>query len=196
MRVLLALALLATAASADPLGDAARAPAAASVPGGRAVRVAAAIPDATPAEPMLRASAASPPTRRAARHAIYLELGGRAGLWGVGYDWQPHRKFALGAAASYYSFDGDHVTTFAPYVAAYPLGSGRHRGFVQLGPTVSRRTTPSPVPEWDGASSTRVSAEVGAGYEYRHGVLARVYLMASKSEHLVPWFGASVGWTL
>jgi hypothetical protein len=188
MRVLLALALLATSASADALDSADRGP--------RAVRVAAAIPDASPADPVLRASASPLVSRDRARHAIYLELGGRGGLWGVGYDWQPHPRFAIGAAASYYSFDGDRIMTLAPYVAAYPLGVDRHRGFVQLGPGISRRTTPSPVPEWDGVSSTEFSAEIAAGYEYRNGVLVRAYVMASKSEHIVPWLGASFGWTL
>lgn len=185
MRVLLAIALLATSASADPVTPT------------RDVRVAAAIPDTAEADPVVRASASAAPAAPAAgHHAIYLELGGRAGLWGVGYDWQPHPRFAVGAAASYYSFDGDHITTFAPYVAAYPLGLGRHRAFVQLGPTVSRRTTPSPVPEWDGLTTTKLTAEAGGGYEYRNGVLARFYVMASKGDHLVPWFGASLGWTL
>lgn len=176
MRVLLAIALLATAASADPVR-----------------RVAAAIPEPADADPVVRASST---VHDARHHAIYLELGGRAGLWGVGYDWQPHPRLAVGAAASYYSFDGDHITTFAPYLAAYPLGLGHHRAFLQLGPTVSRRTTPSPVPEWDGLTTTHLTAEAGGGYEYRNGVLARVYVMASKGDHLVPWFGASLGWTL
>jgi hypothetical protein len=188
MRVLLAIALLATAASADP-----------AVPA-RDLRVAAAIPDRGDPDPAVRASSAAEPAAPAAidarHHAIYLELGGRAGLWGVGYDWQPHPRLAVGAAASYYSFDGDHITTLAPYLAAYPLGLGRHRAFVQLGPTLSRRTTPSPVPEWNGLTTTKLTAEAGGGYEYRNGVLARLYVMASKGDHLVPWFGASFGWTL
>lgn len=185
MRVFLAIAWLATAASADPGGPT------------REVRVAAAIPDSAPSDLELHAAASLEPSATAARHhAIYLELGGRAGLWGVGYDWQPHPRFAVGAAASYYSFDGDHITTFAPYASAYLLERGHHRAFLQLGPTVSRRTTPSPVPEWNGLTTTKLSAEAGGGYEYRNGVLARFYVMASKGDHLVPWVGASIGWTL
>lgn len=130
------------------------------------------------------------------RHAIYVDVLGKAGLWGLGYDWQVRRRFAIGAAASYYSFDGDRITTLAPYVAAYPLGRGHHRGFLQLGPSLSRRTTPSPVPEWSGMTTSRVGAELSAGYEYRNGVLLRAYAMASQGDHLVPWLGASLGWTL
>jgi len=188
MRVLLAMALLATAGSAAHV----RADPAA----GHDVRVAAALPDTGDTDLAVGAKAAPARATRDARHAIYVELGGRAGLWGLGYDWQPHRRFAVGAAASYTSFDGDRITTFAPYVAAYPILRGRHRGFVQLGPTVSRQTTPSPFPEWDGLSTTKLSVEAAGGYEYRHGVLVRGYVMASKGAHLVPWIGASIGWTL
>jgi hypothetical protein len=129
-------------------------------------------------------------------HAIYVDVLGKAGLWGFGYDWQFWRRFAIGAAASYYSFDGDHITTIAPYVAAYPLERGHHHGFLQIGPRLSRRTTPSPVPEWSGMTTTRIGAELCAGYEYRNGVLLRAYAMVSQGDHLVPWLGASIGWTL
>ena len=142
------------------------------------------------AEPDLHAA------RGAADHAIYVDVLGKAGLWGVGYDWQVRHRFAIGAAASYYSFDGDHVTTLAPYLAAYPIERGHHRGFLQLGPSVVRRTTPSPVPEWSGMTTTQLAAELCAGYEYRNGVLARVYAMMSNGDHLAPWLGASFGWTL
>lgn len=160
-RVLLAIALLAIRASADP------APANDG-------------PSATPAE---------------ARHAIYVDLLGRGGLWGVGYDYRPRRWFAIGAAASYYSFDGDRFTTLAPYAALYPLAGRHHAAFVQLGPSAVRRTTPSPVPEWNGMTTTRIGAALCAGYEYRRGVLFRAYAMASQGDHLVPWLGLSVGWT-
>ncbi|HEX2687812.1 MAG TPA: hypothetical protein VHN14_14395 [Kofleriaceae bacterium] len=131
-----------------------------------------------------------------AHHAIYVDVLGKAGLWGIGYDWQFRQRFAIGATASYYSFDGDHITQLVPYVAAYPLDHGHHRGFLQLGPSFTRRTTPSPVPEWSGMTTSRAGAELCAGYEYRHGVLVRAYAMASQGDHLVPWLGASFGWTL
>jgi hypothetical protein len=183
-RVFLALALLATTASADPAPTEPTEPTEPAAP-------------ADPAElATIVAAPASLPAPRPARHAIYLELLGKAGLWGAGYDWQVHPRFAIGAAASYYSFDGDHVTTFAPYVAAYPLERGHHRGFVQLGPSAVRRTTPSPVPEWRGMTTTKLDAELCAGYEYRNGVLVRLYAMASQGDHVAPWLGASLGWTL
>jgi hypothetical protein len=147
------------------------------------------------ADPDLHAARA----RRAADpapHALYVDVLGKAGLWGIGYDWQFRRRFAVGAAASYDSFDGDRITTLAPYVAAYPIERGHHRGFLQLGPSLSRRTTPSPVPEWSGMTTSRIGAELCAGYEYRNRFLFRAYAMASQGDHLVPWLGGSFGWTL
>jgi hypothetical protein len=167
-RVLLAIAMLAAMASADPAAPAAG--------------------DA--GEPAARSA------RLERRHAIYVDLLGRAGLWGLGYDFRPRRWLAIGAAASYYSLDGDRFTTLAPYAALYPLVRGPHAAFVQLGPDLVRRTTPSPVPEWNGMTTTRIGAELCAGYEYRRGVLVRAYAMASQGDHLVPWLGISLGWTL
>lgn len=149
-----------------------------------------AISTSASADPALRAESEPAP------HAIYVDVLGKAGLWGVGYDGHIGRWFALGAAASYYSFDGDHITTLAPYVAAYPIGRGHHRGFLQLGPSLTRHTTPSPVPQWDGMTTSQVSEELCAGYEYRNHVLLRAYAMVSRGEHLMPWLGASFGWTL
>src|SRR5678816_4335597 len=73
------------------------------------------------------------PAPHARRHAIYVELLGRAGLWGIGYDFQPRRWLAIGAAASYYALDGDRFSTIAPYAALYPVSHGGHAAFVQLG---------------------------------------------------------------
>jgi hypothetical protein len=180
MRVLLAVALLATSASADPV---------------RPVRVALSATEPAVGDDRLHLSLTVP--ERTRDHAIYLELGGRAGLWGVGYDWQFRRRFAVGAAMSYYSFDGDRFATLAPYVAAYPIDRGHHRGFVQLGAGLSRRTTPAPDGvAWSGYSADTIAPEISAGYEYRNRVLFRAYAMAAREDHILPWFGASFGWTL
>jgi hypothetical protein len=130
------------------------------------------------------------------RHAIYGELFGKGGLWGAGYDVQLAPRFAIGAVASYYVLGGDHYLTLAPYVAAYPLLRGHHRWFVHAGPQIVRRATPSPVPEWDGMTTTAVSGELSSGYEYRSRVLVRVYGMASVGDRFAPWLGVSFGWSL
>ncbi|MBS1122671.1 MAG: hypothetical protein H6Q90_4899 [Deltaproteobacteria bacterium] len=135
-----------------------------------------------------RAASAEP------RHAVYVDMLGKGGLWGLGYEYEATPRLAFGAVGSYYFAGGDHHLSLSPYVAAYPLVRGHHRLFVQLGPQVVRRVTPSPVPEWGGMTTTRVGAELSSGYEYRNHVLVRVYGMASVGEHASPWLGVSLGW--
>jgi hypothetical protein len=130
------------------------------------------------------------------RHAVYVDLLGKGGLYGVGYDLQLTHRFAVGAVASYYVLGGDHFSTASPYLAAYPWRHDRHSWFVQGGPQLVRRATPSPGPEWTGMSTTSFTAEVSTGYEYRHGVLVRAYVMASLGARFAPWLGVSVGWSL
>ena len=133
----------------------------------------------------------------AVSHAAYVELFGKGGLWGVGYDAQFHEHLAVGAAASFYVIDGQRVFSVSPYLAAYPLGEGRHRWFLHAGPQLVRVSTPSPVPEWDGTSSTGIGGELSSGYEYRHGLLVRVFAMGTIGKGgLAPWLGVSLGWSL
>lgn len=134
---------------------------------------------------------------RPRRHAAYLEILGKGGLWGVGYDYQARDWLGFGAVASFYVLDGQRVSSLSPYVALHPLGRGRHRWFVHAGPQLVRVSTPSPVPEWAGTSTTGVGAELCTGYEYRGRVLWRVFVMgAVGSGGATPWLGASIGWTL
>lgn len=130
------------------------------------------------------------------RHAVFAELFGKGGLWGLGYERGLSSRFAIGAVGSFYVLGGDRYTTVSPYLAAYPLGDGRHRWFVQAGPQVVRRHTPSPVPEWDGTSETGFGGELSSGYEYRRAILVRVYGMIAAADRVVPWVGIGLGWTL
>jgi len=170
---------------------------AAADPAAAPARVATAAP-ADPTEPVDAVHAApdatSPPSRR---HAIFVEALGHGGLWGLGYDYQLTRRLSIGGVASFYVLNGERVTSVSPYVGAYPLGTGHNRLFVQLGPQLVRLSTPSPVPEWNGASSTGVGAELTCGWEYRDHVLVRLFGMATASRRGVqPWLGASFGWSL
>lgn len=129
-------------------------------------------------------------------HAVYLELLGKGGLWGFGYDYRVNGWLGAGLTGSFSVVDGQRVLGLSPYLAAYPLGSGRHRGFLHLGPQLFHVSTPSPVPEWTGTSSTGLGAEASAGYEYRDGILVRVYAMAAAGKDgVAPWLGVSIGWT-
>lgn len=130
------------------------------------------------------------------RHALYIEALGKGGLYGVGYDVLLTRRLGLGVVASYYILGGDRFLRAAPYVAAYPWRGARHGAFVQLGPQWVRRHTPSPGPEWSGSTAITVDAELSAGYEYRHRLVARAYVMGAMGERFAPGIGASVGWAL
>ena len=58
-----------------------------------------------------------------------------------------------------------------------------------------RVATRSPVPEWDGDRTTGVGAELSSGWEYRRGVLVRVYgMVAAGKGGAAPWLGSSIGW--
>lgn len=130
-------------------------------------------------------------------HALYLDLLGKGGLWGVGYDYQANKWLGGGVAVSYFVLDGEHVQSMSPYLAAHPFGRGRHRWFVHLGPQLYRVSTPSPVPEWSGTSSMGIGAELTTGWEYRDHLLVRVFGMVTVGEGgVAPWLGVSLGWTL
>ena len=137
------------------------------------------------------------PAARPHRHAAYLELLGKGGLWGVGYDYLVWPRLAVGGTVSYYPPDREYVMSVSPYAAIYPLGGRRHRWFVQLGPQVVRLARPSPVPEWPGQSSTGVGAELSSGYELRTRVLFRAFAMGTVGKGgAAPWLGVSLGVTL
>ncbi len=128
------------------------------------------------------------------RHSIYLEGLGKGGLWGLGYGYQLSKRWALGAVASAWTLDGQRIYTTTPFVTLYPLGTDRHRLFVDAGPQVIHVSTPSPVPEWMGTSSTGVGGQVSLGYERRGPLLVRVFGMAVAGDKgIAPWIGVDMG---
>ena len=145
--------------------------------------------DGAPDEAAMPSATTPAPARR---HAAYLELLGKGGLWGIGYDYLAWPRLALGATASYAVVGGEHVATLSPYAALYPAGGRRHRWLVQLGPQIVHLARPSPVPEWPGQSSTGVGGQLGTGYELRTRLLVRAFAMVTVGEGgLAPWLGVS-----
>lgn len=141
---------------------------------------------------VLALCAASGLARAEPRHTVYVDVLGKGGLYGIGYDARGAR-LAAGAVGSFYVLGGDRHLTLSPYVAVYPF---RRLWFVQAGPQLVRTSTPSPVPEWDGMARTRLAAEVSSGIELHARAVIRLYGMVSIGEHVAPWVGASVGWHL
>lgn len=132
----------------------------------------------------------APPTQR---HTVYVELLGKGGLWGLGYDLLVHRKVAVGATTSFLAHRHERQLSLIPYLAVYPVGS-RHRWFVEAGPQLVHVTQMSPVPEWPGRHDTGVGAEIGSGYELRGRVVFRAFAMATIGKQgAAPWLGLSVG---
>lgn len=130
----------------------------------------------------------------ARRHSIYFEGLGKGGLWGLGYGYQLTNRLALGAVASAFVLDGQRVYTASPFLTVYPLGTRTHRLFVDVGPQMIHVSTPSPVPEWMGTSSTGVGGQVSLGYERRGALLVRVFAMGVAGENgVAPWLGMDVG---
>jgi hypothetical protein len=129
------------------------------------------------------------------RHTVFGELLGKGGLWGAGYEYAVTPRLSLGAVGSVYVLHGDRFMTLSPYVSLYPIGLHRHRWFIQAGPQLVRRSTPSPVPEWQGMATTAWDGELSSGYEYRNQIVVRAYAMAELGTRLAPWVGTSIGWT-
>jgi len=146
--------------------------------------------------PLRSAQCASAAVPSAGAHALYVELLGKGGLWGVGYDYRLWPSVAIGVAASAQGIGGQRSLSLSPYLTAYPLAAQRHNWFVQAGPQVMHLQIRSPVPGWSGVTSTRVGLEVSTGYEYRTQWLFRVYgMVAIGAGGVAPWVGLSVGRT-
>jgi len=144
------------------------------------------------ADPQTEAEAAA--ERRP--HAVYLELLGKGGAWGAGYDYQPSAPFAIGATVSWFVQDAQRTLALSPYLTGYPLYAGRNRLFVQLGPQLAHVATRSPVPEWPGTSGTELSGQLSIGWERRTRLLLRAYgMLAYGKGGFGPWLGVTAGWT-
>jgi hypothetical protein len=127
-------------------------------------------------------------------HGVYAELFGKGGLWGLGYDYRLHHRLTVGAVASAYSLNGKRVITLSPYLGVYLRKGGAHGWFADAGPQAVHTWAPSPIPEWEGHSSSGLGVLVATGYEYRARLLVRVFAegVAGKGG-VLPWLGAGVG---
>jgi hypothetical protein len=148
------------------------------------------------AEP--RAIVATAPAHEPTRdNAIYVELLGKGGIWGLGYERRVGRRIGVGGVGSFTILDGERLYSLTPYVSAFPLRRGAHALFVDAGVQLVRISRPSPIPEWDDTHENGIGAETSAGYEYRGRLLLRLYAQAvAGNMGLAPWAGASVGWML
>lgn len=153
---------------------------------------AAAEPNSDKTEVRVEIANEEPTTTR--RHTLYLELFGKGGLYGVGYDYQWHRRVGIGVAASFYAIDSERTFALSPYLSLYPLRRGHHALFAQAGPRLMTSKVHSPVSGWEGERSTSIGAQLSSGYEYKNQVLMRAFVMGVAGRGGVsPWAGVSLG---
>lgn len=139
--------------------------------------------------------AAPPPTDARSPHLFLLELGGKGGAYGLGYERAITDRLALGAIASFAVLRDQQITTVSPYLHATLLGGRRHALFGELGAVLVHSRIPSPVPDWDGTSDTGGGGVATLGYERAGRHLAfRAYgaVMAGEGG-VAPWLGFAVG---
>lgn len=131
----------------------------------------------------------------ASRHLIYVELLGKAGAYGVGYEYTLMPWLAFGAAASYAVVGDQHITTGAPYVHVTLLGHARNRMFGELGAIIAHSHIPSPVSDWTGMTSTGTAGFASLGYEHTrtHVVLRASGSIVAGDGGVGPMVGLSIG---
>ncbi len=133
--------------------------------------------------------------REPTRHLVYVELLGKAGAYGVGYEYTVMRWLAFGAAASYAVLGGQRITTAAPYVHSTLFGNPRHRMYGELGAIVARSQIPSPVSDWTGMTNTGTAGFFSLGYEHarKHLVMRASGSVVAGDGGIGPMVGLSIG---
>jgi hypothetical protein len=134
--------------------------------------------------------------RLEAPHAVYLEVLGKGGIYGVGYDWAFADRLAVGGTASFFVVDDERVLTLAPYLNTYPLAGRRSALLVQVGAMFVHVGVPSSVPGFSGTSSSGLGGHFSVGYEYRAPFLFRFLATGVIGRAgFRPWAGIGLGGT-
>lgn len=128
------------------------------------------------------------------RHAVYAELLGKTGLYGLGYEYQPAPWLHLGTSISVWNASGATLLAAAPYLGVGARLRGDHRWFAHLGSSIVHHREPA-VAGWDGLSETGIGGQLAAGYELRR---TRYFVRASAIVSFgdggwVPWLGLAAG---
>ncbi len=127
-------------------------------------------------------------------HAVYVELLGKSGAYGFGYDLALSERFGVGGALSYFAVESQRVLSVAPYANAYPLAGGWGAVVLQAGAQFVHVSVPSHIPGWSGTSSTGVAGQISVGYEYRSPFLVRFLASGVYGRGgLRPWVGLALG---
>lgn len=141
----------------------------------------------------LHAEAAGPTAP--GRHLVYAELLGKAGVYGVGYEYTLSPRLAVGAAASYASVRDQQVATLSPYLHVSIVRGAHHGLYGELGAVVAHSRIPSPVDDWDGMADTGAGGIASLGWERasRHLVLRASGSLVVGGGGAAPWLGLAIG---
>ena len=129
------------------------------------------------------------------QHTVYAEAFGKAGPYGIGYEYAITKRLALGVVGSYAVVSDQQLTTVAPYVHADFLRGKRHSMYGDFGIIFVHSRIPSPVPEWDGMSDSGAGGQATLGWEWRPWrLVVRTSLGFALGEGgLAPFLGFAVG---
>ena len=77
-------------------------------------------------------------------HLVYVELLGKGGAYGLGYERAITTRLSMGAAVSFAIVRDQQIATASPYLHASLLRAGKHALFGELGATLVHSRIPSP----------------------------------------------------
>lgn len=153
---------------------------------------AAADPDPDP-EASVVAAAPAPEAR--SPQLVYVEVLGKAGAYGVGYEHGVTERIALGVEGSYTQLRAQELATAVPYLHVTPLRRGANALYGELGVELTYSQLVSAVPRWMGTTSSGIGAVASVGYErsWKHLVLRGAVSMLAGKGGMAPWAGLAIG---
>lgn len=99
-------------------------------------------------------------------HLVYVEALGKAGPYGVGYEYRLSPWLSVGAAGSYAVISEQHLAAFAPYAHVRIAGGTRHSLFTEVGAVLAHSKIPSPVDDWQGMSEFGAGGFASLGWQF------------------------------
>ena len=131
----------------------------------------------------------------ASKHLVYVELLGKGGLYGLGYEYAIAPWLGFGGAASYAEIRDEQLFTVSPYLHFNVLRGKRHALTSEVGAILAHSRVPSPVMNWDGVSDTGSGGFVSIGWQYqrRHLVLRTSAAVVAGEGGVAPMLGFAIG---
>jgi hypothetical protein len=129
------------------------------------------------------------------KNLFYVELGGKAGLYGVGYERRLTKRLSIGAAGSFAPIRDQQILTLTPYLHLPLLDGKRNALFTELGASFVHSSIASPVDDWDGMTDSGGGGFASLGWERRsrHLVFRAAASFVVGEGGVAPWFGLAIG---